>query len=313
MKSDIQEILERDFVAALVKKVCGDNYKIVTRPQSFIIKKDEKDEDPRNIHRLIILPPRGYTSNTPNQTNCFHSVEKSKIDIKGAVREGKKTFSKLKPSLRVVSFNSRAALSDVPRPYLEFDVDNLKEGFVIKQYDAGTVPFYVVKPDGTGFYHTLINPTNDWIVLELHKVMAETKPVDLESHIATLQDEQANVLRNVHQEMVRQGDVLLDRTNPDNRALIVSALSIPPAQLLPALGEMLYTRDTGPHEPCTAFGLILDVAQKHPKETLSYLREALQNKKIPLYFAEQLIGKVERKMAQVRPQKSKRSFAKEVA
>ncbi len=293
---EIQEVLKTNFVEALTKQICGDDVEIITRPAAFAVKK--RLEDDHNIHRIILLPPRGYTANQINQTNCFHAVETATIQVKGAVKEGKNGLSKLKNSLLVVSFNDAESVSELDRPYMKFDMKENPPSFIKQIHSAGEPPFHVVKTDGTGFYHTLINTTDQWLVLELHKAMRPQKTVDIEPHLATLQDEQANTIRAFRDGILRHGDALFQKEE-----MLVQAVShMPPQNILPALFEMLYIRDTGKHEPCTAFATILKVGKHHPEAVSYLLQRGLKTEALPSYFAQQLLGKIQ-KMPNAAPQR----------
>ncbi len=288
----LNDILNVSFVKDLMVKISKKDLQIIKRPACFFIKRPKEDE--HNINRLIILPPHGYTSNEANQTNCFEGVKRATIKFKGAVREGKQGFSKMEKGLLQASFNQNSLVSALDRPYVEFNLQNPAPNLQIKYHTSHTPPFHVVKEDGTGFYHTLVNVTDDWLVLELHKVLRPQKTADINSQLINVQDELADILRKTESCIKDIGDRFFYNRND----LVEAILDIPPSISLPALGEMLYIRDTGKHETCTAFGLILKIAQEHPQETLKYLSHAKRKQLIPTYFAEQLIKKIKNKMVQ---------------
>jgi hypothetical protein len=288
----IDDVLAQPYMQALIKRVCDDDYIVISRPAMFAVKRPAEDE--RDINRLIVLPPRGYTANKINQTNCFHNVETATIEILGAAREEKRALSVIKNCLLNVSYDQMEKVSGLDRPYLEFDVEDKDSGFIYRRFSAGEPPFHVVKIDGTGFYHTLINLSDDWLVLKLHKVLREEKVADLTPHLMGVQDEYANALRQMMVEIIEVGDELF-KTNP---SLVTKVMRMQPSVSLPALGEMLYVRDTGRHETCTAFGMILKIGRREPEATLKFLKKGLEAKSIPTYFAEQLIQKVRNMVAE---------------
>ena len=283
----IDTIIQKEFVKTLIERTCETHdYEVISRPAAFIIKQTKEDE--RNINRIIILPPHGYTANTPNQTNCFHGVESATIQIKGSVRKGKRGFSKLKNSLLTVSNSDKTKISNLNKPYLTFDIKKQDPDFLYETHSAGTPPFHVVKTDGTGFYHTLINLTDEWLVLQLHKKMRPQKNVELRPIISSLPMEIAQHVITLYRSIIEDGDETFEKR--PNLVKIIS--QIEPEYILPALGEMLFIRDTGKHETCTAFAMILKIGKKEPEKTLSFLQTALTNQSVPTYFAEQLIQKI---------------------
>ncbi len=289
MDKNIHEILETDFVKRLRSMVCGDVFEIVERPAAYFVKQPDSIEDQRDINRLIILPPFGYTANVKNQTNCFHAVETATIQIRGAVREGKRAFSKIKECLMVVSFDQMDKVSHLDKPYQEFDIMDESPQFNKVTRSAGEMPFHVVGIDGKGFYHTLINTTDEWLILQLHKVMRPQKKVDISECYMGLQDEHSAIIQRLYDGIITHGDALFS----EDTSLVNSVVKMPPSLILPALGEMLYIRDTGKHETCTAFALILKLGRNYPKIVTKFLKQKLQTKAIPKFFAEQLMKKIE--------------------
>ena len=285
---NVYGVLQTDFVSALTNRILGDHLTIIKRPASFIVRASE--EDPRECERIIILPPQGYTGNEPNQTNCYEGVEKAVIDYKGTVRPGKRGFSRRKNSLLIASFNEFSLVSDLEKPYVEFDLNNPSPKLDVQVHSAGAAPFSVVKVDGTGFYHAALNLTDEWSVFTAHKIIRPKKDADIERYCRVMQDEHANLFRNLQQQILEHGD---DLFNVDP-ALIQSILELPPHISLPPLGEMLYIRDTGRHETCTAFAMILKIGKACPKVALSYLGKAVNDNTIPEFFGTQLIEKINR-------------------
>ncbi len=294
----LNDVLNVSFVKDLMLKISKSDLQIIRRPACFFIKKPMEDE--RDINRLIILPPHGHTSNKINQTNCFEGVERATVKFKGAVREGKHGFSKMQKGLLQVSFNQESLVSNLDRPYIEYDLSNNDPKLETKNHTSHTSSFHVVKEDGTGFYHTLVNTRDDWLVLELHKVLRPQKTANIESKLDGVQNKFADVLKETGQVISDIGD----RFFSDRHDLVEAVLDIPHSISLPALGEMLYIRDTGKHETCTAFGMILKIAQDHPEQTLAYLNRVKKEQAIPTYFAKQLIEKIEKKhiVAQNKPE-----------
>ena len=287
--TDIESILKKQFVKALAQRVCGDDIEVIERPAAFMVRKKEEGE--RDLHRLILLPPKGYTANTPNQTNSHDEAEYATIQVKGTVREGKQAFSKVKDCLLVASFHENGAVSELNKPYLTFDLDDRDPDLVTELHSAGGSPFPVVKSDGFGFYHNLINTADDWLVLVLHKRLRLQKAIDLESHLSVLQNEHAEVLKALYHGIIEHGDEVFTKSPQ----LVDSVTKMPPAIALPTLGEMLYVHDTGRHEACTAFAVILKIGKANPQMVTEFLQKNMKAKTIPPYYAVQLIDKINKK------------------
>ncbi len=289
MSVDINTVLRTHFVQALVRRVCGEDIDIIKRPASFAIRR--RIEDERDVERIIILPPRGYSADAANQTNSHDEAERATLEIKGAVRPGRQGFSRLRDCLLFAAFHGRGAVSDLDKPYMVFDLgENRTPGLITSLHSAGEAPFPVVKNSGFGFYHNLINATDDWLVLHLRKRHRPMKAVDLEPHLSVLPEKEADALRRLYQAILRHGDGVFQKTP----RLIEKISGMEPEHALPALGEMLYVRDTGRHEACTAFAIILKIGKTAPEQTTAFLQETLNAESVPRYYAFQLIEKIRR-------------------
>lgn len=287
MGLDFKGVLSTGFVKEWINTVCGEETEIIQRPAAFFVR--NCNEGKAAVDRVIILPPKGYTANTLNQTNSHDEALRATIQIKGAVREGKQGFSKLQNCLLVAAFNSKSGSSDLNVPYLTFEIGktpNLSTVF----HSAGTPPFAVVKENGFGFYHNLINVSNDWLVLGLNKRLRPQKEVELETILEGTKNSHAESLTQLYEGIVYYGDEVFSKL-PE---LVENVAKLPPDISLPALGEMLFAYDTGRHEACSAFAMILKVGKSYPNTTLAFLESAVKNETIPSYYAKQLLDKLDR-------------------
>lgn len=286
---DINEVLKKNIVQDLILRVCSENFEIVSRKNSYAIR--NRDEGDRDVYRVIILPPKGFTANEINQTNSHDEAEHATIEIKGAVRPTSNGFSILKNCLMVPSFFERGEVSSLNQPYLTFSLrEENSFGFSCEFHSAGEPPFAVVKSNGFGFYHNLINTTDDWLVLQLYKRLRPQRKINMNPYTESIPQEHSSSLLALHEGIVLYGDDIF-KIAP---RLVDAVLNIPLTNSLPALAEMLYTHDTGKHEACTAFAVILKLGKTHPDQVLHFLQDALENKKILPYYARQLTEKISR-------------------
>lgn len=118
--------------------------------------------------------------------------------------------------------------------------------------------------------------------------------MDLQPHFKGLLKGQAELLQKLYDAVLRHGDgVYKTDTN-----LIENIVRMPVQQVLPALIEMLYIHDTGRHEACSVFAVILKLGKMHPDLVKQYLRNAIEANTVPAYYAKQLIDKIDRWIAQ---------------
>ena len=66
------------------------------------------------------------------------------------------------------------------------------------------------------------------------------------------------------------------------------------AKIVPALIEALNILETGKHEPCTVYAIILKIGRKQPQKTLAFLQEAKKAEEAPKYYLDELIKKIEK-------------------
>lgn len=284
--TDINSVLGAHFVRALIENVCGGNIEIIKRPASFVLK--SKEEGERDVKRIILLPPKGFTADAFNQMNSHDEAEKATIKINGGVRPEKNGFSTIRDCLLVASFNKNAKANDLDKPYMLFDLDETTPELSLELHSAREAPFSVVKSNGEGFYHNLINVSDDWVVLTLNKRLRPQRTVDLESVLDGLPEEKVDILRSFYGEVLKEGDSMFKKA-PD---LINQIVNMPLSQNLPALGEMLYVYDSGRHEACSVFAVILKIGKNYPEQVMSFLEDSIQNNSVPSYYAEQLIEKI---------------------
>lgn len=287
---NLDTLLQTHYVRDLISKTCGDNTEIIHRHAAHFIR--NADEGDRKVERIIILPPRGFTANAPEQMNSHDEAESATIEIKGAVRDGKDSVSVVKNCVFVASIDKNEMVSELNEPYLTFDIAADEPHVEKKLHSAGTAPFYVVRSDGYGFYHNIINVTDDWLVLKLVKTLRPQRKVDL-SILNTYPSEQAMALNQFYTAVAKHGDEIFDR----EKELVSQICGMPLSTSLPALGEMLYIHDSGKHEACTVFATILKIAKTHPLFVQNFLRGTLENGSVPSYYAYQLLEKIARRSA----------------
>lgn len=286
---NIDKLLEKNFVKDLIHQTCGEEREVISRPACFVVR--GKSESSDKVERLIILPPMGYTANSTTQTNSHDEADSATIEIFGAVRDDKNGFSKLKDCLMVPSYYEDGSVSELNKPYLTYDlsIDNGPH-FSNEVYSAGEPPFHVVKNDGFGFYHNLINTKDDWLVLKLVKKLRPAKNVDLTPIIASMPANEAIKINKLYAAVIEFGDDIFSEVP----TLIGDICNIDLSKVMPALFEMLYVYDTGKHEACSVFAIILKLGKKYPDAVTIYIEDGLRTENLPKYYGLQLIDKIEK-------------------
>ena len=130
--------------------------------------------------------------------------------------------------------------------------------------------FFVVRENGVGFYHGLINLSDDWLVLLLDKEMRLSKSMDIEATLLTLEEHEQNLLRNLLLTIEKKGDNVFAE-HPD----LVNAVSrLEPHVAMPTLVEGLNIHDSGQHEACSIYATILKIGRAYLQEVSAQLQAA---------------------------------------
>jgi hypothetical protein len=270
-------------VKQTIKKLFGSNsIEIISRPASYVIKLQKESDN--LVKRIILLPPKGFTSNKVDETSPHPEVRKAKITIKGGVRSGKQGFDLLKYALKFAYYTSRDIKVEDNYPYAKIDIKNplFKE-----ELKSSRDKLFVVKENGEGFYHNLINNSSSWILIVLEKELRLQKNPNIYAKIENLAKKKQNIILESIADIKKDGDEIFSKKHD----LIKSLTDLPTEETLPALIEALNIQETGKHEQCTVYALILKFARKNPKFVLNCLNMALEKKEAQSYYLEELIKK----------------------
>ena len=250
MRGSITEILSAPVVHATVNNILGSEpYDVVERPGAYILSLEEEPSD--HCKRIIILKPKGFTSNSLDELSSHPEAGEATIEIKGAARPANKGYFPIKNCVEFV-YHDKGGMEIQPYYPYASSTDALRER------KTSRTRFKVVKRNYYGFYHNLVNLTDEWLVLVLNKKLNLTKQVDY-SLIDGVGKRQKATLYSFAEAVKRKGD----RIFKSERAVVESVYSLNPHASLPALITLLNMEEKGKHEQCTVFAVILRVAKKH--------------------------------------------------
>lgn len=214
-----RKIVQSTPLRILIRDTFNDQaWELVPRPASILIK--EKDEDDYRLHRIIILPPHGHTADHVNEMNPHPEARRAKIAIKGGIREGKSGFSVLKQVLKYCYLDGRDVDTVGDHPYVKITQGLEKYHETVKSTKE---TFFVVRENGAGFYHNLINISNDWLVLSLEKELRLPKKMDIELPLSGLDEDKRISLRSLMRAVQVKGDGIF--TEHPDLVKVVTALS----------------------------------------------------------------------------------------
>ncbi len=278
---NINEIIDCILVKTILKNTFkNQETEIIQRPASFIIRLKNEPED--RIFRIILLPPHGFTANKLNETTPHPEVRKAKIEIKGGIRPNKSGFNPLKNIVKYQYYTTRNIKITDDEPYPKIGGQNYKE-----ETKSSKQKFFVVKESGVGFYHSLVDLSSEWVLFVLEKELRLQKTPDLQSQISVLDKNQQKILNTIYDKIRLYGDTIFGKEND----LIEKLCNFDVDKTIPPLIEILNVLETGKHEPCTVYAIILKIGKKN-KKVIDYLKEAVKNKTAPKYYLEELIKKL---------------------
>jgi len=256
-------------------------FEIINRGTSIIIRL--KKEAGFKILRLILIAPNGYTSNKPNELAPHPEVRKATIKIKGAIKSENANLSYLKNIIKYIYYTKREINATLHKTYALADINNI---YYKEDIRSSKDNFFVVKENGNGFYHNLINLSSNWVLLILKKELKPIKKINITKYLNN--SDSKGVFQEIYSEIQDNGDNLF----AINKKLVSKFVLIDYNLTILFLINLLNIYETGKHEPCTVFGLILKIAKQNPKQTLNYLNIALSNKEAPEYYLTELIKKI---------------------
>lgn len=255
----------------------GKPFKVVERPGSFclLLEKELTNE----VNRILILKPKGFTSNNLNELSSHPEAREATIEVKGIVREGKQGYFLAKNCLEFVYYPNKKIETITNYPY----ANSNKALKIIKN---SRTKFKIVKRNGYGFYHNLVNLTDEWLVLILRKKLDLTKNIEYKL-LDNCTKEEKTLLMELLEEVETEGDEIFKKKT----RLINKITALETKISLPVLISFLNIPEKSNHEQCTIFAIILKIAKNHSKLAQQILKNALEKHEAQEYYLKELIKK----------------------
>lgn len=277
----VTDVLSAPIMRTSVNNILnGKPVNLVERPGAYVLSAEKEPAD--SCRRIIILKPRGFTSNSLGELSSHPEAREATIEIKGAARPEKKGFFTIKNCVEFVHRYKDGVEIKLDYPYASADG-------AFRELKTSKTRFKVVKHNYYGFYHNLINLTDEWLVLVLNKKLNAAKQIDY-SLLGAGGERQEKSLYTFAKWVKDIGDEVFERT-PE---VVDHVYSLDPHVSLPALITLLNMEEKGKHEQCTVFSVILKIARKHPVLALKFLEKAEQEQVAQPYYLHELIAKIRR-------------------
>jgi hypothetical protein len=278
-RASITDILSAPVMRTTVNNVLGRQpYEIVERPGAYVLALEKEPAD--HCKRIIVLKPNGFTSNSLAELSSHPEAGEATVEIKGAARPMNKGYFPIK---NCVEFAYRDKDGVKIRP----DYPYAAARNAIRELKTSRTRFKVVRRNYHGFYHNLVNLTDEWLVIVLDKKLNLAKQINY-SLIEGVGKKQRGVLRCLADGVMSNGDGIF-KSDPD---VVERVCSMNPHTSLPALITLLNVEEKGKHEQCTVFAIILKIAKRHPELARGLLEKAEEDRTAPSYYLRELIKKV---------------------
>jgi len=280
MQYTFSEIRKSLLFQNALKKFFGnldeDNFETVTRPACFFVR--IKHEGNKINKRVIIFPPNGFTGDKVDLLNPHPDTRKAKVKILGKIDPTKKGFKPLLDEVQLIFSTTSNLPTETSFAYGRFSKKHCQT--LRKSWKNW---FYVVKQNGWGYFHSLVNLSTDWVVALLEKELTDQKNINNEAYLKKLPHADAQKLQGFLKTINLVGDQIFK-----NQTITAKILKFPPKILVPILIQMLNVQETGKHENCTYFALLLKIAKKNKSLVLVEIKKAIKLKLAPYYYLEDL-------------------------
>lgn len=277
------EILRTDVLKNLLKELFGGKYVIVDRQDHYVMRRFK--ESGSRIVRVVLLPPKVKTASDFTGIKEFSIVsphpeyEEATVEIKGGIVPGLKGLDRVKGAIKFCYYTKQ-------------DVKVGQKRYYEEAFKSTHEPrFKVVRSNGWGFYHNLVNKSNEWICLVLEAKLHPAKTPDFKRLAAKFAPSERKVANQLLDKIELKGD----RIFKEEMKLVERALRLDPESLTPILIEALNVKNRGNHEPCTVFALLLKLGRMHPEDTLRHISKALEGKSAPVYYLRELQRKISKR------------------
>lgn len=268
------------FKKTVIKFIGKEQIETIIRPACFFVRLQR--ESSKIIKRIIVLPPHGFTGDEIDLLNPHPEARKAKIKILGKINPTRKGFSPITKEIKFDFSIARNIPTEKNSAYSRFLQKHCKSE--LKSWKNW---FYVVRESGWGNFHSLMNLSNEWVVMLLEKELTDQKKINLHQYLKKLPRQKSEKLQIYLKEIEESGDSIFT-----NKILIRKLLKYPLQILVPILVQMLNAQETGKHENCTFFALLLKIAKKNKKLVLEKIDQAIKLESAPYYYLDDLRNKL---------------------
>ena len=203
----------------------------------------------------------------------------------GGIKPNREGFNLIKKVIKFIYYTKREIKTIENYPYVLADKNN---PYYKEKIKSSREKFFAVKENGEGFYHNLINLSDEWVLLILEKELRLQKEMNITSKIEGLNEKQKEIIKDLIKSVQENGDKIFN----ENKELIKRLLELKTNEAFPILIEGLNIYETGKHEPCTIYALILKFAKRDKELATKYLKEALEKNDAPEYYLNELSKKL---------------------
>lgn len=256
---------------------------IVQRVSCVLIRK--RLERGMKIRRLLLISPFGFSGTNASKLDPHPESRWTRAKILGGINAEKRGFSN--PGRSVTYLYSTGRVLD--------EVDGSgAASFTSARCSAKRVAwkqwFYSYRENGEGFFHSFRSESPLWIAIIIEKRLTENNHVDFEKLrqelVMSVDPRTVELLARVQ----LRGSAVFDL----DPSAVTELLRLDPRTTIPCFLKMLNIQETGRHENCTFFALLLKAAKTDPSYALREVSAAKKMHRAPSFYLDQLIQKISR-------------------
>jgi len=203
------------------------------------------------------------------------------------VRANKQGFSRLKDVVQFIRFTTAQVPIEENVPNARPDVRNAAYRTDLR---SSGETFLAAREGGYGFYHNVLNVTPEWVVIRVKKHLKFQRAMDLGAALRPLPSSERATFAAFMDAVARLGDGIY--RSPELQRTLDTMTAGRADVYLPALIEGLNIAETGKHEACTVYAMIMKIGRRQHATTVTHLDTALERGDAPPYYLRELLKKL---------------------
>ena len=268
---------------ALIHYLGDGELEIIRRVSCVVVRK--KSEKGQLIRRMLLIPPFGFSGTNSSNLDPHPEARWAKAKLLGGMKLNRRGFSNPGRTLTIQYSLGRSSLNTDDNGGISFTPSECSAKIVAwKQW------FFAYHENGVGFFHAFQSQSATWIAIVIEKQLVEGAYTDWQ----TVTDELAKIVDPRIVGLITRVQMQGSSVFESDPYTVAALLRIGTQIIIPCFLKMLNAPETGRHENCTFFALILKAAQADPNYALRAVLAARDMQQAPKYYLDELTVKLRR-------------------